>query len=74
MRRLKLITAGALAAVTIAVGGLAAPPPAAAMPKSTCLALAQLYITHSKVFGALGEYTLAAYWAGRADGMMDSCS
>jgi hypothetical protein len=76
MTTLKKITATALVAATVAVGGLAAAPEASAAPKQyTCAqakALARIYETHAQAFWAVGNYVGAYYWQGKADGIFEA--
>jgi hypothetical protein len=64
-----------LAAFTVTVGSLAVPPAASAMPM-TCAARYQLsraYYATAQVFYALGDYTTAHFWAGKAYGILEGC-
>ena len=58
----------------ILVGGLAAPPPAAAakMSCNTAMAVAQSYINAGNVFYGLGDVQTAVYWYGKAEGVLDA--
>lgn len=72
MARLKRIAITALAAATVTAGSLTAVPTASAMPMScnTARALARAYIATGDVFYALGNYSAASAWYGRADGIL----
>jgi hypothetical protein len=74
MTRLRRLTIAALAAATVTVGGLATVPTATALPMScsTALALANFYINTGNGFLVLGNYAVARYWFGKAEGVMDA--
>jgi hypothetical protein len=74
MRKLKIFATTTLVAASIGVGSLAAAPSASAMPMtcSQALALAHNYIEIGKVFLNLGQPANAAYYFGKADGIMDA--
>jgi hypothetical protein len=76
MTRLKKITATALVAASVAVGGLVAAPHASAAPKKyTCaqaLVLHNIYVTHAYAFQTAGNDVAAHYWAGKADGIREA--
>ena len=75
MPRLRRLATALLAASTVAIGGLAIPGTAAAMPM-TCevkLAIASTYIATANIFLGVGNAVAASYWAGRAQGIMDGC-
>jgi len=62
-----------LAAAAIAVGGLAASPPASAMPMSCerALALADAYMVIGRMLYNDGNYAAASYY-GRATGVVEA--
>jgi hypothetical protein len=75
MSRLRRFTIAVLAASTIAVGSLALPATASAMPMS-CAARYQLsraYYATGQIFYALGDYGTAMYWVGKAYGVIEGC-
>ena len=75
MPRFRSLAIALLAACTIAVGGLATPTTASAMPM-TCevrMAIASAYIATARIFLGVGNAVEAGYWAGRAAGIMDGC-
>lgn len=75
MTRLKTLAMTSLVAATIGVGGLAAAPSASAMPRYTCsqaIALSKTYIATGDVFYALGNYSTASQWYGRAQGIVEA--
>ena len=76
MTRLSRFAVAMLAAATVAVGSLAAVPPAAAKPAMLCsvrLALADAYISIGTVHLSLGSPVTANYWFGRAQGIVTGC-
>jgi hypothetical protein len=75
MARLKRFAIALLAASTVAVGSLAVPAAASAMPMS-CAVRYQLslsYYATGQVFYALGDDVMAYYWWGRSYGILDGC-
>ena len=75
MTRLRRFAIALLAAATVAVGSLAVPTAAPAMPM-TCAARYQLsraYYATAQIFYALGDYTTAFFWAGKAYGIVEGC-
>jgi hypothetical protein len=75
MFKLKAFAAAAVAAVAIAVGGLVATPSASAMPRYSCataLQLARSYIATGDILYANGAYSAAAYYYGRATGIVEA--
>jgi hypothetical protein len=75
MGRLKRFAITLLAASTVAVGSLAVPASASAMPIS-CAARWQLslsYYATGQVFYALGDDAMAYYWWGKSYGVLDGC-
>ena len=75
MIRLRRLAMAMLVAFTVAVGTLAVPAPASAMPMS-CAARYQLsraYYATAQVFYAIGDYTTAHFWAGKAYGIVEGC-
>ena len=75
MSRLRRQAIALLAAATVAVGGLAIPAPASAMPMSCTVRkqLARSYYATGQVFYALGDDALAYYWWGKAYGIVEGC-
>ena len=73
MARLRRFAIAALAAATVTAGSLATTPAASALPMSctTARAIARAYIATGDVFYAVGNYSTASYWYGRAQGVMD---
>jgi len=63
-----------LAAATVAFGGLAAPPPASAMPMScsTARAVFRIYSNMSYIFYLQGNYSQAQYYGGLAMGVLQA--
>jgi hypothetical protein len=63
------------AASTVAVGTLAAPTAASAMPMSCAVRyqLSRSYYATGQVFYALGDYTTAFYWVGKSYGIIEGC-
>jgi len=82
MNKLTMFVLAALAAATVAVGGLAAAPSAsAAKPRPNCKALAfkmDLYHLMREQFEAVGDLYHAHYYAGMfnasADAYFDFCA
>ena len=75
MARLKRFAIALLAASTVAVGSLAVPAAASAMPMS-CTVRYQLSLSYhatGQVFYALGDDAMAYYWWGRSYGILDGC-
>jgi hypothetical protein len=74
--KVKRFAIAMLAAATVTVGALAAPPEASAMPRSctVSLALAQTYYATGHVFFALGDWARSSYWYGKADALVEACS
>jgi hypothetical protein len=75
MSRFRKHVIGILAAATVAAAGLTAPQPAAAMPWScaTRHTLYNLYMSVGDAFDLAHEYEYAAYWYGKADGVLGGC-
>ena len=75
MSRLRRLAIALLAASTVAVGSLAVPATASAMPMSCAIRyqLSRSYYATAQVFWALGEYATALYWVGRSDGVLEGC-
>ena len=74
MNKLKMFAITALAAATIGVGGLVAPPSASAKPMSckTALALSQAYIVIGNMLRNGGNPAAATYYFGKAEGVMQA--
>jgi hypothetical protein len=75
MSRLRRLAIAFLAAATVALGSLAVPPAASAMPIS-CAAryqLANSYWALGQAFYSLGDDTWAYYWWGKAYGIVEGC-
>jgi hypothetical protein len=73
MTKLKLIAMTAVAAVAIGVGGLVAAPPASAMYScSQAMTMYRIYMAHGDVFMSLGNYSTAAAYYGRAQGVLEA--
>jgi hypothetical protein len=74
MTKLKMLATTTLAAAAIAVGGLAASPPASAMPMSCerALALADAYMVIGRMLYNDGNYAAASYYYGRATGVVEA--
>jgi hypothetical protein len=75
MARLRRFAIALLAASTVAVGSLAVPSAASAMPMSCAVRyqLSRTYYATAQVFHALGDYTTAFYWAGKSYGILEGC-
>ena len=75
MTRLRRLAIAVLAASTVTVGSLAIPAPASAMPMSCAVRyqLSRAYYATAQVFYALGDYTTAHFWAGKAYGIVEGC-
>jgi len=73
MTKLKTLATAALAAATIAAGGLVAAPTASAMPISCSHAmnLHRYYMATGDVHFALGNISVAASYYGRAAGVLE---
>ena len=71
MTKLKMIVAATLATAGI---GLAAAPVASAKPMSCSQALmmSQHYISTGDIYYALGQYSLASSYYGRAQGVLEA--
>lgn len=74
MTKLKTFAVTALAAATIAVGGLVAAPTAsaAAMTCNEALATAYKYEYLGNVLYAMGNAAAATFWYGRAAGLIEA--
>jgi hypothetical protein len=75
MNELRRSAIAALAAATVTIGSLAMVPTASAMP-SDCYQRIELYFTYLAVgntFYGIGAYQQAAYWWGKADGIVVGC-
>jgi hypothetical protein len=71
MRKLKLVAVSALAAATMAVGGLATAPPAhAALSCETAIAVAQYYFALGQLELQRGNLIAAERWIARAEGVL----
>jgi hypothetical protein len=72
MTKFRRFAIAALAAATVTVGSLATVPTASALPMScnTARTLARAYITTGDVLYALGSYSAASAWYGKAEGIM----
>jgi hypothetical protein len=72
--KFKLVAATVLATAAVGVGGLVAAPQASALPRSCAVAqeMARSYIATAWVFWSLGDYATAAYWRGKAEGVVDA--
>jgi hypothetical protein len=75
MSRLRRFAIALLAASTVAVGSLAVPPSASAMPMSCAVRyqLSRSYYATAQIFYALGDYATAHFWAGKAYGILEGC-
>lgn len=75
MARFKRLAIAVLAALTVAVGSLAVPASASAMPMSCTvrIQLARTYYATGQVFYALGDDANAYYWWGKAYGIVEGC-
>ena len=75
MSRLRRFAIALLAAVTVAVGSLAVPAPASAMPMSCAVRyqLSRSYYATAQIFNALGDYATAMYWVGKSYGILEGC-
>lgn len=73
--RLRRFAIALLAAATVAVGSLAVPASASAMPMSCAvrIKLAEAYYATGQVFYALGDDAHAYYWWGKAYGVVEGC-
>jgi hypothetical protein len=75
MTKPKIFVVTALAAATIGVGGLVAPPSASAQPKYSCsqaLTISLHYMAIGDVFYGLGSYANASYYYGKASGILEA--
>jgi hypothetical protein len=71
MSKLRLVAVSALAAATMAVGGLATAPPAhAALSCETALAVSSYYISLGQLELERGNYTSAQRWFAKAEGVL----
>jgi hypothetical protein len=75
MSRIRRFAIALLAASTIAIGSLAVPAPASAMPMSCAVRyqLSRSYYATGQIFYALGDYGTAMYWVGKAYGIIEGC-
>ena len=75
MSRLRRLAIALLAASTVAVGSLAVPAAASAMPMSCAVRyqLSRSYYATGQVFYALGDDALAYYWWGKSYGILEGC-
>jgi hypothetical protein len=75
MTRLRRLAMALLAASTVAVGSLAVPAAASAMPMSCAVRyqLSRSYYATAQVFHALGDYPTAMYWVGKSYGILEGC-
>jgi hypothetical protein len=75
MTRLRRLAIALLAASTVAVGSLAVPAAASAMPMSCAVRyqLSRSYYATAQVFHALGDYPTAMYWVGKSYGILEGC-
>jgi hypothetical protein len=75
MSRLRRLAIALLAASTVAVGSLAVPATASAMPMSCAVRyqLSRAYYATAQIFYALGDYATAHFWAGKAYGIVEGC-
>jgi hypothetical protein len=75
MSRFRRFAIATLAAVTVTVGSLAGPAAASAMPMSCAVRyqLSRAYYATAQVFYAIGDYTTAHFWAGKAYGIVEGC-
>ena len=75
MTRLRRLAIAWLAASTIAVGSLAVPATASAMPMSCAVRyqLSRSYYATAQIFYALGDYPTAMYWVGKSYGIVEGC-
>ena len=73
MSGFRSIAIAAVAATTITVGSLAAPPTASAatMTCNTAGMVSEIYELTASALAALGQTKLAFYWFGRAAGVLD---
>ncbi len=75
MNRLRRLAIALLAASTVAVGSLAGPATASAMPIS-CAARYQLSLSYyalGQVYYALGNDADAYFWWGKSYGILEGC-
>lgn len=75
MSRLRRLAIALLAASTVAVGSLAVPATASAMPRSCAVRyqLSLAYYATAQVFYGLGDYATAMYWVGKSYGIVEGC-
>jgi hypothetical protein len=75
MSRLRRFAIALLVASTVAVGSLAVPATASAMPMSCAVRyqLSRSYYATAQVFYALGDYGTAMYWVGKSYGILEGC-
>jgi len=74
MTKLRTLATTALAAATLGVGGLATAPAASAKPMSCshAISMSRAYIATGDVYYALGHYSLASSYYGRAQGVLEA--
>src|SRR5262245_29621773 len=75
MVRIRRFAIALFAASTVAIGSLAVPAQASAMPMSCEVryALSDAYYATAQVFYALGDYTTAFFWVGKSYGIVEGC-
>jgi hypothetical protein len=75
MTRFRRLAIAFLAAFTVAVGSLAVPAAASAMPMSCAVRyqLSRTYYATAQVFHAIGDYATAMYWVGKSYGVLEGC-
>ena len=75
MTRLRRLAIALLATSTVAVGSIAVPTAASAMPMSCTVRkqLALSYYATGQVFYALGDDANAYFWWGKAYGIVEGC-
>ena len=75
MFKFQLFTVTAVAAGAISAGALVGTPTASAATKYSCAqahALAATYYWCAEYLDSVGEYAIALYWRGKADGTVDA--
>ena len=75
MSRIRRFAIALLAASTVAVGSLALPAPASAMPMSCSVRyqLSRTYYATGQILYALGDDAGAYYWWGKSYGVIEGC-
>ena len=75
MNKFRRFAIAALAAATVTIGTLASVPTAAAMEMSCAQreTIAVAYWSYGMAYYSMGQTIVAAYWWGKAEGLMAGC-